>query len=94
MTHIRTPSKAYNNAGRHIGPGPWLNVIHEANRIAPDTFGEPLSTGDWWAGGYVEEYEDARVLHRPDDSTSIISKTDHGATVLAEAAAHLGIHTS
>lgn len=91
MTHIRTPGKAYDDTGRHTGPGPWLGVIWEANRIDPDMFGAPLRTGPWWAGGSVEEYADARVLHRTDGSVSIVSLTDRGAAILAQAAARLGI---
>jgi hypothetical protein len=91
MTHVRTPGKAYDAAGKHTGPGEWLTVIHEVNRIAPGTFGEPQSAGPWWAGGWAEEYADARVLHREDGSVSLVSKTDRGAE-LAQAAGRLGIH--
>ncbi len=92
--HIRTPGKAYAPNGRHIGPGQWLDLIHEANRVTPDMFGAADSTGEWWAGGYVEEYHDARVLHRPDGTVSVVSKTDAGTRTLATAAAHLGMATT
>jgi hypothetical protein len=91
MTHVRTPGKAYDSAGKHTGPGPWLSVIHEANRITPGMFGEP-DISPWWAGGEVEEYKDARVIHRPDGSVSVVSKTEHGAEVLATAAGTLKIN--
>ena len=92
MIHVRTPAKAYDSAGKHTGPGPWLNVIREACRLAPAMFGAPTSVGPWWAGGCVEEYEDARVIHRPDGlSVSIVSKTERGAEILAFAAGKLGI---
>lgn len=84
MPDHRYPAKAYDADGNHTGPGPWLGVIHAANRIDPDLFGEPESTGPWWAGGYVEEYAHARVLHRDDDTVSIHGKTDHGEAVLAQ----------
>jgi hypothetical protein len=82
--HFRAPAKAFDAQGRHTGPGEWLTFIHAMNRAAkeanlPMLFGTPDSTGDWWAGGYVEEYFDARVLHRTDETVSIISKTDRGA---------------
>lgn len=70
----------------------WLRVIWETNTVRPDTFGKPTKSGQWWAGGYVEEYDDARVLHRTDGSTSIVSKTDAGEHALREAANRLGIH--
>lgn len=98
----RYPAKAYNEAGEHVGPGEWLTLIHHTNVVRPGTFGEPTSTGDWWAGGYVEEYPDARVIHHddgPDDyskqaasgvewcrSVSVIAKTEAGALALARAA--------
>jgi hypothetical protein len=103
--HFRSAAKAYNDQGEHTGPGDWLTVIHEVNRIAQEEgivgpkvyadgkapiFGSPDSTGDWWAGGYVEEYPDARVLHREDDSVSIFSKTDRGADLIRRAAERHG----
>lgn len=94
MTHVRTDGKAFNAAGEHTGPGEWLTVIHEVNRLAPGTFGAPDSLGPWWAGGSVEEYQDARVIHRPDGTVSIVSKTPRGAGLLSEAAANLGIETA
>lgn len=86
MTHYRAPAKRYNERGEHVGPGAWLDVIHAANRISPGMFGAPYETGPWWAGGSVEEYPDARVLHRGDGSVSVVSKTDKGAAVLSAAA--------
>jgi hypothetical protein len=70
-------------------------VIHEVNRLAVEEgrtklFLTPDSTGDWWAGGYVEEYKDAYVLHREDESVSVISKTDLGARLIRQAAANKG----
>jgi hypothetical protein len=94
MTHVRTAGKAFDAAGNHTGPGEWLAVIHEVNRLAPGTFGQPESQGDWWAGGTVEEYPDARVLFREDGTVSIVSRTGHGAGLLARAAANLGINTT
>ena len=46
------------------------------------------------AGGTVEEYPDARIIHRGDDTVSIVGKTERGDTALAQAAASLGIHTN
>jgi hypothetical protein len=91
FAHFRSPGKAYDAQGNHTGPGQWLTVIRTANGIAKDQGQEPLfdspeSTGDWWAGGYVEEYPDARVLHREDGSVSVISKTPRGADLIKRAA--------
>lgn len=93
--HFRSNGKAYDAQGKHVGPGEWLTVIHEANRIAQEeglemVFGTPDSSGDWWAGGYVEEYKDARVLHREDESVSVVSKTDLGARLIRQAAERKG----
>lgn len=90
--HVRTGAKKYEN-GVHIGPGQWLDVIHAANKVAPDTFGRPLpESGDWWAGGHAEEYPHARVIHRDDETVSIVGKTDEGDRILREACTSLGIH--
>lgn len=95
FAHFRSAGKAYDANGKHTGPGEWLTVIREANGLAKDEGGEiifdsPESTGDWWAGGYVEEYPDARVLHRDDESVSVISKTPRGADLITRAAAKHG----
>ncbi len=93
----RYPAKAYDGEGRHTGPGLWLTVIHETNRLCIEAGREPMfdgpeSTGDWWAGGYVEEYAEARVLHRdkgPDGdytNVSIHGKTPEAEALLDEAA--------
>ena len=93
--HFRSNARAYSPLGRHIGPGEWLELIHEVNRVAREeglepVFSEPESSGDWWAGGYVEEYPEARVLHREDESVSVISKTDLGARLIHKAAERKG----
>ena len=93
--HFRSNARTYDAKGEHTGPGDWLIVIHAANRIAKGEGTEPIfdvptSTGEWWAGGHVEEYLDARVLHREDDSVSIVSKTDRGADLIKRAAASHG----
>ncbi len=73
----------------------WLELIHTVNARAANResriFGKVLDTGPWWAGGSVEEYEHARVIHRDDDTVSVEGKTDAASTAIAEAAASLGI---
>lgn len=99
----RYPAKAYDANGRHIGPGLWLTVIHEANRLRKAAglepmFDNPTSTGDWWAGGWAEEYPEARVLHRdkgPDGhytNVSIHGKTPEAEALLDEAANNVERH--
>ena len=90
MTSIRTPKS--DPTGK--GYPEWLKVIHAANDADPGIFGEPESQGKWWAGGYVEEYADARVVHRSDPSVSIVSKTERGDKALRAAAEALGIHVN
>ena len=89
-----TTSARFPNEKQPDGRPDWLVFIHEANGIEPGFFGEPDSTGDWWAGGYVEEYPDARVLMRTDGSVSIASKTERGERVIAETAKLLNIHVT
>ena len=48
-------------------PSEWLRIIREANEIAEEAgedrvFGRPTHLGKWWAGGFVEEYAEARVI--------------------------------
>lgn len=70
-----------------------MTLIHTANELDP-IFGEPESQGDWWAGGFVEEYPDARVLHRLDESVSVVSKTPRGDDLIRRAAAAHGWHVA
>ena len=81
--NIRTAAE-----GRDGDNPEWLHIIWACNEIRPETFGSP-EIKPWWAGGTVEEYTDARVLHRGDGSVSIISKTDAGDEVLKAAVAKL-----
>jgi len=74
----------------------WLAFIHQCNEIEPGIFGEPESSGPWWAGGYVEEYADARlVLTQDEDRTArLASKTERGERVMRQAAQAMGIKTN
>lgn len=70
MTFKETyPGAAFNEAGRHVGPGPWLDVIRTANGLMeeflgtneePPMFGAPTYTDDRL---HVEQYPDADVTH-------------------------------
>ena len=79
------PAKTFDSQGTHTGPGPWLDLIGEACLIHPGFFDEPNSTGPWWAGGSVEEYPHARVIHHLDESVSVVALDDLGHTVLTQA---------
>jgi hypothetical protein len=81
--------------------------MREANNItlaASDEvlFDVPVSTGGWWAGGYVEHYVDARVILPAPESgreysegALIVSTTERGFQVLSQVAENLGFsHTS
>lgn len=88
MMHVRF------RASLDSGHGPtWLDFIHACNDARPGTFGAPIAaeSGSWWAGGEVEEYPTARVLHRADGSVSIVGKTADGDAAIEAAAAALGI---
>jgi hypothetical protein len=78
-------AKTFDAQGQHIGPGPWLDLIGEANRLHPGFFGEPTSVGPWWTGGSVEQYAHARVIHHLDESVSIVALDETGDSVLARA---------
>jgi hypothetical protein len=91
MYSVRCMAKAQTE-----GPGPseWLKLVWESNKVVPGTFGTPTSTGPWWAGGEVEEYEDARIIHRGDGTVSVVSKTLVGALVLRLASAALDMQAN
>ena len=69
---------------------PWLELIWAANEIDPTMFMAPIIE-EWWAGGTVEEYPDARVIFTGDDTVRIVSKTDKGHDILTAAAGKLGV---
>lgn len=71
----------------------WLELIWKVNEIEPGTFGAP-KIGQWWAGGTVEEYPDARVIFVGDDTARVVSKTERGAWLIAEAAQQLGLNVT
>lgn len=87
--HFRSEAKRYNAQGVHTGPGEWLDLIREANGVEAKFFDAPESSGPWWAGGSVEEYADARVIHREDGSVSVVATSDHGTEILNRALAML-----
>lgn len=82
MAHILTKSKKQEGQPRPE----WLTLIHEANRIEPEFFGEPLLFP--FSNGAVELYEHAFVTHyRAEGETLIMSSNDHGHDVLEQAIA-------
>lgn len=83
------PGKKIDNHGVHVGPGVWLDLIHEANGVLPGLFGAPKETGEWWAGGGYEEYEQARIIHNPDGSVSIVALSEEASQALAQAEVYL-----
>ena len=92
---VTTPSRE-DTAGR-TGAGRWLDLIHEVNRIAPGTFGEPISVGRIASTDrYTEVYADATVVidDDPDGNTTITSTSVQGARLIALAAAKLNLGVS
>lgn len=67
----------------------WLAAINAINAETPGWIGSPTTTGDWWQGGYCEEYPDFRViLHQDDGRTATIkAKTPAAAEALRRAVA-------
>ena len=65
-TKVYQPKK-FNDAGEHVGPGPWLDAIRAINGIVDGTFGAPTSTEtvDLIGGGtnYIERYPTFNVVH-------------------------------
>jgi hypothetical protein len=75
----------------------WLDLIHECNRLTDGAmFGEPLASGDWWAGGFHETYLDARLIlpgkgRAQEEGAILTSETAHGEEIIRQACANLGI---
>jgi len=83
------PARSYDAQGEHVGMGPWLTLIREANGIESGFFGAP-SYADDDLTGRVEIYPHARVIHEGDGDKGavIVSATDdHGSSVLTRAEA-------
>lgn len=72
--------KRFNEKGEHTGPGDWLDVIWEANRLTktePPFFGRPTSTENG-----IEVYAHAIVIHKPGHVTVTIATRDPGDTLV------------
>jgi hypothetical protein len=96
MVHVRTGANP--PLGSEHLPPEWLQLIWETNRVAAEgqekeVFGKPR-IDEWWAGGTVEEYPNARVIHRGDGTVSVVSKTQRGAEMITLAAGRLELQTN
>lgn len=89
MFSTKFPAKTFDAQGQHTGPGPWLDLLREANGVHHRFFGEPESANAWWAGGSVEVYAHARVIHHTDESVSVVALDELGDQVLTAADAAL-----
>jgi len=92
MSAVTTRAKAFDGNGRHTGPGRWLNLVRKCNEIADGMFGEP--TFERPPGQYVEVYPDALVIMDLDsdgeaETVTVRSTTEHGDSVIRQAAAAL-----
>jgi hypothetical protein len=98
MSAVVTPAKAFDDRGKHTGPGPWLTLIHECNRITEGTmFGEPKFIRS--PNRYIEVYPTAEVIMRLDAGGEAVMVTVRGTTtlgsqVIREAAGNLGMAVS
>lgn len=95
---VTTVGAAWTMGGRHVGPGPWLGVIHECNRLTDGRmFGAPEIVADD-PRGYVESYRDADVIMvgqgAQDQVVTIESKTMVGTKTIMQAAESMGLHWS
>jgi len=91
---ITTPGKAFDSTGKHVGAGPWLDIIREANSLTEGTgvttFGAPEIVTD--SGRYVETYPDFTVDLGPvgdtgDSPVTITALTASASVLLAKAIA-------
>jgi len=82
---LRTPDKRSGEPGvrEHGEVCPRSEAAERLGRVANGVHhgfvGEPESVNAWWAGGSVEIYAHARVIHHPDDSVSVIAPDELGA---------------
>jgi hypothetical protein len=85
---ITTPGKRFNAEGKHIGMGPWINVVWACNEIEDGFFGTPTTaTVD---GVFYETYAHAEIGFNNDDTNTIRATDPHGREVLAKAIDALG----
>lgn len=92
MTSVRL-MKGEPNTGK---PGEWLKFIWATNDTCKDRGMRQISQftvhlGPWWAGGFVEEYVDFRVIHRTDPTVSIVGTTPYGDEIIVETAKRLNL---
>ena len=70
------------------GYAEWLQVIHAINAERTGWIGAPLSSYDWWARGWCEDYEDFRVIlgaEGDDNRNYVQAKTPEAAEALRRA---------
>lgn len=96
---LTTVSSSYMMDGKHLGPGPWLGVIHEINgRTQGNVFREPLIEGPNEFPDrecYTEIYPDFDVEFRGRGPqaclVTIVSKNEWAADLLRDAAEHMNL---
>ena len=77
---FKGPGKAYNAKGEHIGPGEWLDVVHDINGIEPETFGVPMLEES------VEHYPAFDIVHvTSEEAVLIVPKTEAAQELLNRA---------
>jgi hypothetical protein len=91
---VTTVGAAWTLDGKHVGPGPWLGLIHECNRLTDGKmFGSPEFVND--ERGHVESYRDADVIFigegAQDQLVTIDTKTMHGTKTVMQAAESMGL---
>lgn len=91
---ITTVGAAYTMDGKHLGPGPWLGLIHECNRLTGGKmFGSPVFVND--ERGHVEVYPDAEVIHvgtgAQDTLVTMVSRNELGGQLMRQAAKLMGL---
>lgn len=91
---VTTVGAAWTMDGKHTGPGPWLGLIHECNRL---TRGEMFRGASFETrnGNYVEVYPHAEVEMigegAQDQIVTVRSTNDNGARILRDAALVMGL---
>lgn len=82
-------------ADRPAGTGvEWVRLLWATNELAREegqepVFGRPTKLGEWRAGGFVEEYGEARIIlpeeGREDEGVRIVPLTDRAGHLIHKA---------
>lgn len=92
---VTTVGAAWTLDGNHTGPGPWLGLIHECNRLTNGAMFREARFSRDGDDNYMEVYPDATVTMIGEDAqdqlVTITSRNDRGYQIIDQAAENMGL---